>query len=269
MFTKNLTIVLFGCLLAHSTIDACRRENHRCAAGSCCSGLVCNKLYGFEEPQCKPQGWCETHQGVDNNAVTGSCRMDHKGTCAGRDHACNNNCCPGLMCILLNGALSCQLPASRTLRGAQKTEESTSTTFQGDSKKPLGTADEVADVVTGSAPTSHTMLQDPNQQQAFDFAKQSYTAPGERLTELHGFKLDTELSDIDTAIYHNPSTNRVHISHRGSVTAEDWAVSDVSIALSAESFAPRFKKAKRLTEAAAALFLAARFFCSGLKLPPW
>ena len=46
----------------------------------------------------------------------------------------------------------------------------------------------------------------------------------------------------------------MHISHRGSVTAEDWAVSDVSIALSAERFTPRFKKAERLTEAAHAKY---------------
>ena len=69
VFTKNLIIVLLGC----SMFDACRKENHRCAAGSCCSGLVYNKLlYGFAEPRGKPKGWCAVNMGTDpQNVGTG------------------------------------------------------------------------------------------------------------------------------------------------------------------------------------------------------
>ena len=43
-------------------------------------------------------------------------------------------------------------------------KEETTTTFAGGTKQPMGTMEEVSEVVTSSAPTSHTMLQDPNQQ---------------------------------------------------------------------------------------------------------
>jgi hypothetical protein len=54
---------------------------------------------------------------------------------------------------------------------------------------------------------------------------------------------DKDLSDSNTAVWHNPKTNESHVSNRGSVSAHDWVISDTQLALGQEKRGARFKKA--------------------------
>lgn len=81
------------------------------------------------------------------------------------------------------------------------------------------------------------------------FAKQSYAAPGKR-TNIGTFTYDPDLSNIDTAVWHDATNKRTHVSNRGSVSARDWLVSDAQILTGMEDRGSRFKKAVNTTKQA-------------------
>jgi hypothetical protein len=78
------------------------------------------------------------------------------------------------------------------------------------------------------------LLEDPNDREAFDFAYDVYHHPDvdgvQRAKTLHGYTYDEANSTKNFGVWYNPETNRLHISHRGSVeTLADWLGSDVQI----------------------------------------
>ena len=75
-------------------------------------------------------------------------------------------------------------------------------------------------------------LQD-NDKLAYDFSQQSYKKPGNR-TNVGDYEYDPSLSNADTAVWHNKTAKKTHVSNRGSTTAYDWLVSDAQIALGTE-----------------------------------
>lgn len=77
---------------------------------------------------------------------------------------------------------------------------------------------------------------------AYEMSQQSYLAPDKRKQYVQNYQYDPELSNTDTAIYHNHATKKTHVSNRGSSSAYDWAVSDAQIALGAEGYGSRFKR---------------------------
>lgn len=78
----------------------------------------------------------------------------------------------------------------------------------------------------------------------FKFTKESYRKPSERTPEIEGYKYDPELSTEQEAVYHNPQEKKVHVSHRGSTTARDWAESDLQILTGTEDIGGRFAEAE-------------------------
>ena len=78
----------------------------------------------------------------------------------------------------------------------------------------------------------------------FKFTKESYRKPSERTPEIEGYKYDPELSTEQEAVYHNPQEKKVHVSHRGSTTARDWAESDMQILTGTEDIGGRFAEAE-------------------------
>ena len=78
----------------------------------------------------------------------------------------------------------------------------------------------------------------------FKFTKESYRKPEARTPEIDGYKYDAELSTDQEAVYHNPQEKKVHVSHRGSTTARDWAESDLQILTGTEDIGGRFAEAE-------------------------
>ncbi len=78
----------------------------------------------------------------------------------------------------------------------------------------------------------------------FKFSKESYRKPSERAPEVEGYKYDPDLSTEQEAVYHNPQEKKVHVSHRGSTTARDWAESDLQILTGTEDIGGRFAEAE-------------------------
>ena len=78
----------------------------------------------------------------------------------------------------------------------------------------------------------------------FKFTKESYRKPSERTPEIEGYKYDPELSTEQEAVYHNAQEKKVHVSHRGSTTARDWAESDMQILTGTEDIGGRFAEAE-------------------------
>ena len=78
----------------------------------------------------------------------------------------------------------------------------------------------------------------------FEFTKESYRKPEARTPEIDGYKYDPELSTDQEAVYHNPQEKKVHVSHRGSTTARDWAESDLQILTGTEDIGGRFAEAE-------------------------
>ena len=87
-------------------------------------------------------------------------------------------------------------------------------------------------------------------QLAYEMSQQSYVAPDKRKKYIQNYVYDPELSNTDTAVYHNHATKKTHVSNRGSTSAYDWGVSDVQIALGAEKYGSRFKRVVEQTEKA-------------------
>jgi hypothetical protein len=79
--------------------------------------------------------------------------------------------------------------------------------------------------------------------EAFKFTEQSYKAPGERLKNMDDWILDEDLSNVETAIYHNHNIKKTHISHRGSVDVkEDWIKTDIPMAWGGENDTARMER---------------------------
>ena len=76
---------------------------------------------------------------------------------------------------------------------------------------------------------------------AYDFSQQSYKKVDER-GNVGDWELDSELSNVDTGVWHNKNTKQTHVSNRGSTSGYDWAVSDAQIATGTESSGNRFKR---------------------------
>jgi hypothetical protein len=83
----------------------------------------------------------------------------------------------------------------------------------------------------------------------YQFTQQSYVKPDER-TDVGGYEYDADLSNENTAVYHNKDTRQTHVSNRGTVTAYDGFVSDSAIALGREGASKRFQTAISLTKKA-------------------
>ena len=83
----------------------------------------------------------------------------------------------------------------------------------------------------------------------WQFANESYEPELER-RDIGQYVYDKELSDKETAVWHNHTDKRTHVANRGSTTAYDWAVSDLQIGLGIEGMGSRFKKAERETKEA-------------------
>jgi len=82
---------------------------------------------------------------------------------------------------------------------------------------------------------------------AYEMSQQSYLAPEKRAMYVQGYALDKEMSNTDTAVYHNHATKKTHVSNRGSTSAYDWAVSDGQILAGAEGYGSRFDRAVKQT----------------------
>lgn len=80
-------------------------------------------------------------------------------------------------------------------------------------------------------------------------SRDAYLAPANR-QDIGAFKYDKDLSNEETAIYHNDATQETLVAHRGSVTAEDWLISDVGIASGTQLNTPRFKRSLDLVQQA-------------------
>ena len=83
--------------------------------------------------------------------------------------------------------------------------------------------------------------------QQWEFANESYKSERER-KDIGNYVYDRDLSDSETAVWHNHTDKRTHVANRGSVTAYDWAVSDLQVGLGMEDKGSRFKKAERQTK---------------------
>ena len=68
---------------------------------------------------------------------------------------------------------------------------------------------------------------------AYDFSQQSYGKVDDR-TDVGDWQLDKELSNVDTAVWHNQKTKQSHVSNRGSTSFTDWVISDAQIATGTE-----------------------------------
>ena len=88
---------------------------------------------------------------------------------------------------------------------------------------------------------------DPAELEAYKFADQSYLGTDKR-GDLGDYTYDKDMSDANTAVWHNHTQKKTHVSNRGSTTAYDWGVSDVQIGLGRESKGSRFKKAVKVAE---------------------
>ena len=91
------------------------------------------------------------------------------------------------------------------------------------------------------------------EREAWEFTSQSYKKPENR-KDIGGYQYDAEMSDANTAVWHNHTTKKTHVSHRGSKTAYDWLVSDAQIGLGLEDYGSRFQKATRKTAEAHAKY---------------
>jgi hypothetical protein len=85
--------------------------------------------------------------------------------------------------------------------------------------------------------------------QAWEFANQSYKKEKER-KDIGKYIYDDELSNYETAVWHNHSDKKTQVAHRGSKSMYDWAVSDSQIGLGLENYGKRFKNAEQETVAA-------------------
>ena len=85
--------------------------------------------------------------------------------------------------------------------------------------------------------------------EAYLFSKQAYKKADER-ENVGDYVYDRDLSNVDTAVYHNANTNQTHVSNRGSTSAYDWGVSDTQIALGLEGYGSRFNRAVDTTKQA-------------------
>ena len=83
----------------------------------------------------------------------------------------------------------------------------------------------------------------------WEFANESYKSELER-KDIGQYVYDQEMSDAETAVWHNHTDKRTHVASRGSTTAYDWGVSDLQIGLGIEGMGSRFKKAERQTKSA-------------------
>jgi hypothetical protein len=81
------------------------------------------------------------------------------------------------------------------------------------------------------------------------FAMESYKRPTER-ADYQGYQYDTVLSNEETAVWHNHNTKTTFVSHRGSITPEDFLLSDAHVLTGTEHVSPRFKHALNTTLAA-------------------
>ena len=91
-------------------------------------------------------------------------------------------------------------------------------------------------------------LSDTNKLQ-WEFANEAYEPELER-KNIEKYVYDQEMSDAETAVWHNHTDKRTHVASRGSTTAYDWGVSNLQIGLGIEGMGSRFKKAERQTKSA-------------------
>ena len=94
-----------------------------------------------------------------------------------------------------------------------------------------------------------TQQLDAVDREAYEFADASYLEPGKR-QDIGDYEYDTELSNANTAVYHNKKTKKTHVANRGSTTAYDWLVSDAQIAAGVEGLGNRFNSALHTTQKA-------------------
>lgn len=76
------------------------------------------------------------------------------------------------------------------------------------------------------------------------------TKDAEKYLSKYGWKLDPELSRMDTKVFYDPQTKQAQILHRGSKRiVEDWVKTNIPLALGRKD-TERFKYAKDITQRA-------------------
>ena len=88
--------------------------------------------------------------------------------------------------------------------------------------------------------------------QAYQFTSEAYVKPAKRARNMDGWIYDTKLSDEETAVYFNPTTNNLHVAHRGSTTFRDWYDSNAQIVFGLEGTrqGDRFEKSYNVVKLA-------------------
>lgn len=80
-----------------------------------------------------------------------------------------------------------------------------------------------------------------------DATSQTYKQK-DRQDRLGQFQYEPQYSDSELAVYNKPESHEIIIAIRGSVTAEDWAVSDVKLAMGKLKETARYKRNLREVE---------------------
>ena len=83
----------------------------------------------------------------------------------------------------------------------------------------------------------------------YQFSKQSYRKESDR-QDVGDYQYDADLSNENTAVYHDQKNRKSHVSNRGSKTLYDWGVSDLQIATGMEAYGKRFHDSVDITRKA-------------------
>jgi hypothetical protein len=86
----------------------------------------------------------------------------------------------------------------------------------------------------------------PEDRVQWEFTNQSYKKEKDR-KDIGKYIYDDELSNYETAVWHNHSDKKTQVAHRGSKSAYDWFVSDFQVAGGLENSGKRFKNAEQET----------------------
>ena len=71
----------------------------------------------------------------------------------------------------------------------------------------------------------------------------------EAVKDIDGYILDEDISQETARVYHNPTTNKTIVIHRGTASLSDWAL-NLSYGLGVEQYLPRWQISKEVQESA-------------------
>ena len=81
------------------------------------------------------------------------------------------------------------------------------------------------------------------------FRKLIKSSMNEAIKDIDGYILDEDISQDTARVYHNPTTNKTIVMHRGTASLSDWAL-NVAYGLNAQQNLPRWQVSKDVQEAA-------------------